>query len=82
MKDQQLLDTSFGQKNKGLNSQLCGRKRFLSARSIGRRLFGGIYAPADWAIECRAENYALLKDWRAGKSLMSRILMVRRKRDW
>lgn len=36
--------------NKGLNSQLCGRKRFLSARSIGRRLFGGIYAPADWAI--------------------------------
>ncbi|WP_462366409.1 hypothetical protein, partial [Sutterella wadsworthensis] len=43
MKDQQLLDTSFGQKNKGLNSQLCGRKRFLSARSIGRRLFGGIY---------------------------------------
>ena len=41
---------SFGQKNKGLNSQLCGRKRFLSARSIGRRLFGGIYAPADWAI--------------------------------
>lgn len=50
MKDQQLLDTSFGQKNKGLNSQLCGRKRFLSARSIGRRLFGGIYAPADWAI--------------------------------
>ena len=34
----------------GLNSQLCGRKRFLSARSIGRRLFGGIYAPADWAI--------------------------------
>lgn len=36
MKDQQLLDTSFGQKNKGLNSQLCGRKRFLSARSIGQ----------------------------------------------
>lgn len=50
MKDQQSLDTSFGQKNKELNSQLCGRKRFLSARLIGRRLFGGIYVPADWAI--------------------------------
>lgn len=50
MKDQQSLDTSFGQKNKELNSQRCGRKRFPSARLIGRRLFGGIYAPADWAI--------------------------------
>lgn len=50
MKDQQSLDTSFRQKNKGLNSQLYGRKRFLSARSIDRRLFGGIYAPEDWVI--------------------------------
>ena len=50
MKDQQSLDTSFGQKNKELNSQLCGRKRFLSARLIGSRELRFVERLACWEV--------------------------------